>query len=150
MGTEKIADKIVIRLMKIEDMGSIIEIDQKLTGTQRTVDQADLITADLGEPHNLSYVAELADKVIGFILARQVYVGEPAAETCAVQIIGVDPGFGRQGVASKLLASLVDECRARKIQSMRVIVSNRDSKMEGFFKHSGFKQAPLKVYNKSL
>lgn len=136
--------------MKTEDMGFIIEIDQKLTGIQRAIGHTDIITADLGEAFNLSLVAEFNGKVIGFIIARHVYVGEPAVDTCAIQIIGVDPDFGRQGVATKLLAGTMEMCKSKKIHSIRVMVSDRDSKMEGFFKHSGFSQAPIKVYSKVL
>jgi ribosomal protein S18 acetylase RimI-like enzyme len=150
MGNEKIVDKVNIRPMVAEDMGFIIDIDQKLTGVQRAIDHTDIVTTDLGEAHDLSFVVELNGTVIGFILARQVYVGEPAVETCAIQIIGVDPAYGRQGIATKLVDYLVQRCNSKKIRSIRVTVSNKDSKMEGFFKHIGFKQAPVKVYNKVL
>ena len=150
MGTEKIVDNVKIRPMIAEDLGFIIDIDQKLTGVQRALGHTDIVTAELGEPYDLSFVAELNSKVIGFILARQVYVGEPAVETCSIQIIGIDPDYGRQGIASKLLNFLMQHCNSKKIHSVRVMVSNRDSKMEGFFKHVGFKQAPVKVYNKIL
>ncbi len=150
MGTEKIAEKVEIRPMQAQDLGFIIDIDQKLTGIQRTSDQTEIILADLGDPNSMSLVAELDQKGVGFAIARKVNIGEPVTETCAIEIIGVDPAYGRRGVATRLLDSLIQRCNSKNISSVRVVVSNRDSKMEGFFKHSGFKQAPLKVYSKVL
>ena len=150
MGNQKISGKIEVRQMKADDITFIIDIDQKLTGIQRVLAQAEIVTADLGETNDLSLVAELDNRVIGFIIARQVYLGEPVVKTCAIQIIGVDPDYWRQRVGTKLLNSLSQRCNSMKIHTIRVVVSDKDSKMEGFFKDAGFKQAPLKVYNKVI
>jgi len=150
MGGKKPLDSLTIRPMVPGDIGHVIDIDQKLTGSQRTADQAEIITSDIGGQYDLSLIAEMDSRVIGFMVAHLVYVGEPVAETASIRIIGVDPDYGRHGIASKLVNALFEICKSRGINSIRVMVSDRDSKLEGFFKHSGFKPARLKVYSKSL
>jgi predicted N-acetyltransferase YhbS len=150
MSTVKTKEKVAIRSMNPEDISSIIDIDQKLTGVQRALDHIDIITGDMGGSLDLSFVAEVDSQVIGFVLARQVYVGEPVMPAGVIRIIGVDPEYRKQGIATRLVNAVVDLCTLKGIKAVRVIVGEKDSRIEGFFKHLGFGMAKLKVYNKSL
>jgi ribosomal protein S18 acetylase RimI-like enzyme len=150
MGGKKPLDNLSIRPMVPADISYVIDIDERLSGLQRTADQAEVITSDIGGEYDLSLVAEYNSNVIGFLIARQVYVGEPVMETTSIRIIGVDPDYSRHGVATKLVDALMELCRSKGISAVRVMVSERDSKLEDFFKHSGFKPARLMVYSKTV
>lgn len=139
-----------IRPMEPGDIGAISEIDRKLTGIVRAVTHANLITRELGETLDLSFVAEVSDQVAGFLLARHAYVGEPVIEAGLIQGMGVDPEYSRYGVATKLVNSLLDRCRSNGPRTVRVILSERNSQMEGFFSYMGFRRAQLIVYDKIL
>ena len=132
------------------DIGGIIDIDQRLTGEQRTANQAEIITSGTGGIHDLSFIAEADNKIAGFLIARAVYIGEPVIETAAIQFIGVDPVYAGHGIASKLVNALVEGSKAKGIKAIRVMVGDRDSKLEGFYKHMGFSPAKLKVYSKNV
>ncbi len=142
--------KVKIRPMEPGDIGVIFEIDRRLTGIERAITHADLITQDLGGTLDLSFVAEVGNQVVGFLLARHAYVGEPVVEAGLIQGLGIDPDYSRQGIATKLVNSLLDRCRSKGPKTVRVVLSERDSRMEGFFSYMGFRRAQLIVYDKIL
>ena len=99
---------------------------------------------------DLSFVAEVSGQVIGFILARQAYVGEPVAEVGLIQIPGVDPDYWRQGIGTKLVNALLERCRSKRLKTVRMMVNERDSQLQGFFASMGFRRGQLIDYTKTL
>jgi len=142
--------RIRIRPMEHEDIDSVLAIDRKITGVRRAVTYTDLITGDLGGVLALSVVAEVNGQVAGFILARRAYVGEPVTEAGLIQILGVDPDYWRQGIATKLVNALLDTCRSKKLSAVRIIINERDSQLQGLFEHLGFRRGELIDYTKTL
>jgi ribosomal protein S18 acetylase RimI-like enzyme len=136
--------------MEPEDIDSVLAIDRKITGVRRAVTYTELITGDLGGVLGLSLVAEVNGQVAGFILARRAYVGEPANEVGLIQILGVDPDYQRQGIATKLISVLLDACRSRKLNAVRIMINERDSQLQGLFQHLGFRRGKLIDYTKTL
>ena len=55
-----------------------------------------MVAADPGGALDLSFVAEVDGKVIGFILARLTYVGVPFIELAVIQGVAIDPDYQRQ------------------------------------------------------
>ena len=147
---QKIQDKVTIRPMEPEDISMILEIDQKLSGAQRAVTYKDLITGDLGGDLDLSFVAETGGQVIGFILARHAYIGEPVVEVGLIQILGVDPSYKRLGIATKLANAMVERCQSKGLKWVRMMVNERDSQLQGFFVYMGFRRGQLVDYMKAL
>jgi len=109
-----------------------------------------LITGDLGGVLGLSLVAEVDGQVAGFILARRAYVGEPVVEAGLIQILGVDPDYWRQGIATKLVNALLDICKSKKLDAVRIMVNERDRQLQGLFEHLGFRRGKLIDYTKAL
>jgi len=147
---ERRETKVRIRPMEPEDIDSVLAIDRKITGVRRAVTYTDLITGDLGGVLDLSFVAEVNGQVAGFILARRVYVGEPVTEVGLIQILGVDPDFWRQSIATRLVKALLETCRAKKLSAVRIMVNERDSQLRGLFVHLGFTRGKLIDYTKTL
>jgi len=142
--------RVRIRPMEHEDIDSVLAIDRKITGVRRAVTYTDLITGDLGGVLALSVVAEVNGQVAGFILARRAYVGEPVTEAGLIQILGVDPDYQRQGIATKLVNALLDTCRSKKLSAVRIIIDERDSQLQGLFEHLDFRRGELIDYTKTL
>jgi ribosomal protein S18 acetylase RimI-like enzyme len=136
--------------MEPEDIDSVLAIDSKITGVRRAVTYTDLITGDLGGVLGLSLVAEVNGQVAGFILARRVYVWEPVNEVGLIQILGVDPDYWRQGIATKLVKALLDTCQSKKLSAVRIMINERDSQLQGLFEHLGFRRGRLIDYTKTL
>jgi predicted N-acetyltransferase YhbS len=62
----------------------------------------------------MSFVAEVDNQFVGFVMAYLTYVREQVSEACIIQIFGVDPKYQRQGIATKLVQALLDKCRSKK------------------------------------
>jgi ribosomal protein S18 acetylase RimI-like enzyme len=136
--------------MADEDVDSVLAIDRKITGVRRAVTYTEMITGDLGGVLALSLVAEVDGEVKGFILARRVYGGEPPTEVGLIQILGVDPGYQRRGIASKMVNAFLNACRVKKLNAVRIMINERDSQLQGLFEHLGFRRGELIDYTKSL
>lgn len=142
--------KVSIRPMEPEDIHGILEVDRKISGVQRALTYRDLVREALGGEMDVSFVAEVDDQFVGFILAYLTYVREQVSEACVIQILGVDPDHGRQGIATKLIQAQLDQCRKKGIKQVRVMVEERDNPLQNFFKHVGFDRSRFLVYSKSL
>ncbi len=136
--------------MEAFDIDAIFEIDKSLTGVERAITHTELITEDLGGVLDLSLVFEISGKVAGFILARHAYVGEPVVEVGLIQGIGVHPLYQRQGIATRLAKALTERSMSKGIKTLRIILSERDSRLEGFFTRMGFRRVELIVCDKKL
>jgi ribosomal protein S18 acetylase RimI-like enzyme len=139
-----------IRGMEHEDIESVLAIDRKISGVRRAVTYTDLITGDLGKVLDLSFVAEVRGQVAGFILARHAVVGEPLVEVGLIQVMGVDPDYWRRGIASRLVKALLERCQSKGLKTVRVMVNERDSQLQGFFQRIGFHRGQLIDYAKTL
>jgi predicted N-acetyltransferase YhbS len=143
-------EKPTIRPMEPKDIGGIIAIDQLLTGDERATALSNLVTEDLMAAVDLSSVADINGQIVGFILARHAYIGEPVVDAGLIQGLGVHPLYQRQGIATKLTNALTNRSRSKGIKTLRVMLGERDSRMKDFFTHANFRLAPLKVYDKIL
>jgi len=137
--------------MEPEDIAGVLDVDRNISGAQRAITYTDLITGDLGGVLDLSFVAEVSGQIAGFVLARHAYIGEPVVEVGLIQILGVAPTYWRQGIATKLVDALLERCKSRGLKTVRIMVNERDSQLQGFFEqHMGFRRGQLIDYSKSL
>ena len=141
--------KIIIRSMEPEDISGVLEVDRKISGVQRAITYTGLVTGDLGGVLDLSFVAEVSGRVTGFILARRAYVGEPVTEVGLIQILGVDPDYWRHSIATKLANALLERCRSVGLKTVRIMVNESDSQLQGFFAQMGFRRGQLIDYSKT-
>lgn len=142
--------EVKIRPMEPEDIHGILEVDRKISGVQRAITYRDLVREVLGGEVDVSFVAEIDNQFVGFVLAYLTYVREELSEACVIQIFGVDPAYQKQGIASKLIQALMEKCRAKKIKLIRVMLDERDGDLQGFFKRLGFDRGRHVDYSKSL
>ena len=147
---EKKESKIRVRPMEPADIDSVLAIDRKITGVRRAATYTDLLIGDLGKIPDLSFVAEVNGEVQGFLLARRAYFGEPFTEVGLIQILGVDPDYWRQGIASQLINALVETSQSKKLNAVRIMVDESDNQLQALFSHMGFKRGKLMDYTKAL
>ncbi len=130
--------EVKIRPMEPEDITGILEIDRKISGVKRAITYRDLVREALGGQMDVSFVAEIGDQMVGFLLAYLTYVREQVTEACVIQIFGVDPQHQGKGIATKLIQKQLEECRSKGIKLVRVMVEERDDQLQKFFKGLGF------------
>lgn len=143
-------NQVRVRPMEPADIDSVLAIDRKITGVRRAATYTDLLIGDLGKIPDLSFVAEVNGEVQGFLLARRAYFGEPFTEVGLIQILGVDPQYQRQGIASQLVNALVETSRAKNLNAVRIMVDEHDNQLKALFSHTGFKRGKLIDYTKTL
>ncbi len=142
--------EVKIRPMEPEDINGILEVDRKISGMDRAVTYRDLVRKGLGGEVDMSFVAEVNNQLVGFILAYLTYVREELSEACVIQIFGVDPIYRKQGVATRLIQALMERCGGKKIKLIRVMLAERDGDLQGFFKRLGFERGRYIEYSKGL
>ena len=139
-----------IRPMEPEDISGILEVDRKTSGKAKALTYRDLVREALGGQIDMSFVAEVDNQFVGFVMAYLTYVREQVSEACVIQIFGVDPAYQKQGVASKLIQALLDKCRSKKIKLIRVMIDERDNELQGFLKRLGFDRGRYIDYSKTV
>jgi len=139
-----------IRRVARSDIDTVLAIDRKISGEQGLVTYRDMVTADLGGPLDLSFVAEANGQVVGFIWCRLAYVGIPIIEVALTHMMVVDPDYQGQGIAGKLVNALLDYCQAEEIETVRMVVGERNTRLQHFFERLGFHRSALINYTKTF
>jgi predicted N-acetyltransferase YhbS len=144
-------DKLIIRVMKEEDMDAIVDIDARVLGQRRPDYYERKCALALDDARQLvtSLVAEQDDRVVGFIMGN-VYLGEfGIPETMAsLDTIGVHPDYQGQGLAIELMKEFVTNLRKAGVERIYTLVNWNDWELLRFFEKSGF--VPAKVVNLEL
>jgi ribosomal protein S18 acetylase RimI-like enzyme len=148
--TERGESKIRVRPMEPIDIDSVLAIDSKITGVRRAATYTDLIIGDLGKIPDLSFVAEVDGEVQGFLLARRAYFGEPFDEVGMIHILGVEPDYQRQGIATKMVDALMEACQEKKLNAVRIMIDKSDDQLSSLFERLGFRRGTLVYYTKKF
>ncbi|MCD6261478.1 MAG: GNAT family N-acetyltransferase [Deltaproteobacteria bacterium] len=129
----------VIRTVNPDDFVRISEIDEKIIGQSREdywKFRAEMIQK---EPPTASLVAEMDNKVVGFIIGeigRWEY-GTPG-NIGWIDTIGVDPDYQRRGIGQILFREMTDKLKKAGIESMYTFVNWREWRLLRFFESIGF------------
>lgn len=139
--------KPMVRLMKPQDLDSIVDIDAKVFGQRRAEYYKRKMELALDRTQlNLSLTAEIDGKVAGFIMGL-IFFGEFGIPetTASLDTLGVDPGLQRQGVGRELMEQFKSNLKALRVESLYTLVDWNDWDLLRFFEASGFVPA-RKVY----
>jgi GNAT superfamily N-acetyltransferase len=135
--------EITIRRMHEEDIPTIVEIDRKVVGQDRTPTWPQQASSHFRTYYPpLSYVAEVGGKVVGFILG-DIRGAEYALPLSGwIDIMGVDPEHHGQGIGHRLIETFMHGCRSRGIKA-RAIVQEGDTRLQDFLHQMGFHRGEL-------
>ena len=123
------------RLMKDGDVPTV------LSSTWAEIPEKGMISAQRGGPLDASFVAEVGSRLVGFVLARIIYVGRPMVGVCQLHLIAVRPEYQGRGIGSMLLDSLHGYCKEQGIHTIRALVDRDDSRLIEYFGRLGFHQS---------
>ena len=134
----------VIRTMVPSDLDRIVEIDLKVLGKPRP--EYWEMKFELMEKRSqiASLVAELDEKVIGFIIggASRWEYGVPE-NIGWIDTIGVDPDYQRKGMAKILFTEMANNLKKVGVDTMYTFVTRRDWKLLKFFNSIGFQKGDM-------
>ncbi|HXZ22216.1 MAG TPA: GNAT family N-acetyltransferase [Pseudolabrys sp.] len=133
-------DRIPVRSMKESDLRTLVAIDRRITGRDRTAYFRRKLTEALTESDvRVSLVAELDAVPVGFIMARVDLGDFGRVETTAViDTIGVDPDYQNKGVGRALISQLLANLSTLRVENVRTEVDWQDHDLLAYLDHSGF------------
>jgi ribosomal protein S18 acetylase RimI-like enzyme len=102
------------------------------------IDNKAMVAAQIGGRHDLSFIASFEGHLIGFILARIVYLGIPIKEICVIHALAIEPKYQGKGIGTLLINKLKGACESRGIPTIRAFVSKDDHKLMDYFEGLGF------------
>ncbi|MCB1032504.1 MAG: GNAT family N-acetyltransferase [Acidobacteria bacterium] len=143
--------EIQIRSLSELDIGDIVEIDEKLSGTYRPDTWETRVGYYLRRDPEVSVVAQDGDKVVGFMLG-EVRSGEFGLDEPAgwVEVLGVDPDCQGKSIGRRLGEAMLSRMKERGAATVRTLVEEPMEDLGRFFVSLGFSPAPLVPYMKKL
>lgn len=138
-----------IRLMKSDDFGAVVGIDEKVLKASRPGYYEMKFEKLFGSKDYLpvSLVAEKEDgTVVGFVMG-ELYLGEYGIfqDAATLDTIGVDPSYQHQGIGELLINEFMDHLKRVGVQKVCTLVDWNDSKLIHFFSANQF--SPSKTIN---
>ncbi len=133
-------DRVLIRSLREEDLDTVVRLDQKLSGRDRTGYYRSKFQEMLVESGiRVSLVAQKKDLVAGFIMARVDYgeFGKPI-QTAVIDTIGVHPAEKATGVGRALLAQLLINLSILQVESLHTQVQWDQAELHKFLQGCSF------------
>jgi len=138
-------DKLLIRVMEKQDLDFIVNIDTKVLGeTRRDYWVAKIVKQAESRPHDASLVAEIDEKVIGFILG-EVSGWEVKVPTNigGIDTIGIDSDYKNRGIAKELAGTCVQNLKKYGVDTIYTLVNWNDWDLLQFFHAMGFSRGDM-------
>ena len=146
------AKNVYVRSLDKSDLASIVNIEERVTGiARRDYWEKRIEISEAIRPHWASLVAELDNRVVGFILGRagELEFGLPGT-VAWIEIIGVDPVYRRQGIARCLLERFTASAEDHGVKTIFTLVDNDKPEMKQFFNRLGFAQGKMLHFQKEI
>lgn len=145
-------DRVAIRSLQEADLATVVRIDRKLSGQDRSAYYRGKFQEMLVESGiRVSLVAERKDLVAGFIMARLDYgeFGQPV-QTAVIDTLGVHPGEAGSGVGRALLSQLVNLLSTLQVESLRTQIQWQQHGLHSFLQGCGFVPSQRLVLSKRI
>lgn len=144
------ADKLLIRKIELEDADQISEIQTSITDTTAKIDFRRIIEQQLQRDEDISYVAEIDERVVGFIISSFVYGGFGLEKSGWITNFGVHPDFMAKGIGKALARELFKVYKEKGIKNIFSSVPWDSVDILSFFKTLGFDRSSLINLRKDL
>jgi ribosomal protein S18 acetylase RimI-like enzyme len=136
--------KVSLKSLSSSHVEGIVEIDRRILGKRRqSFWKKKIIAVESNDPPT-GIVAELDDKIIGFILGEVSgwEFGVPASVGW-IDTIGVDPEYQKRGVAKALMGELIKNFRSAGVKNIYTLVNWSDWDLLQFFRQVGFTRGDM-------
>jgi ribosomal protein S18 acetylase RimI-like enzyme len=137
-------EDVKIRSLRKEDLGAIVAIDAKVLGENRKDYWEKKLELINDKSSQVSLVAEVEGKVLGFILGDISGWEFGVPDTIGwIDTIGVDPAHQKKGLASALAQELIQRLKAIGVRTIYTLVSWSDWDLLQFFHAMGFTRGDM-------
>ena len=147
----KVATGTRIRPLDELDIGSIVRIDERITGIYRPEVWEQRAGYYLRRDPDASQVAEVDGKVVGFMLG-EIRAGEFGLEEPSgwIERFGIDPDQRGKDLGKQMFAAMCRHFKERGAGVVRTLVDKKETGVTGFLDALGFKPSPLQALEINL
>jgi ribosomal protein S18 acetylase RimI-like enzyme len=141
---------VYIRNLEKNDVAAIVAIEERVTGVaRRGYWEKRIEISEAIRPHWASLVAELDNRVVGFLLGRagELEFGLPGT-VAWIEIIGVDPAYRHRGIARALLEQFTSSAEDHGVKTIFTLVGREQPEIKNFFNRLGFAQGEMLHFQK--
>jgi ribosomal protein S18 acetylase RimI-like enzyme len=141
-----------VRSMEKADLPAIVDMEERQTGVARPhYWEKRIEISEAIRPHWASLVAEIDNRVVGFILGRagELEFGLPGT-VAWIEMIGVDPAYRRRGVAQVLVERFTESAEDHGIRTVFTLITSNQTEMQHFFSRMGFVHGKMLHYQKEI
>jgi ribosomal protein S18 acetylase RimI-like enzyme len=126
------------------DIGSIVRIDERITGQYRPDFWEHRVMYYLRRDPESSRVAEVEGKVVGFMLG-DVRAGEFGLEEPSgwIERFGIDPDYRGRELGKRMFDAIVGHFREAGASTVRTLADAQEDGVVGFLKAMGFGPSKL-------
>ena len=143
--------KVSIRRMIRSDIHEVLALDRIIRGSGRDViSYEDLASANPGTPPDLSFVAEVDGKIVGFSINRSVYLMVPLTEVCITHAMLIHPDYRGRGIGRKLIQALLDCCQAEGVGTLRALVPEDNKELQSLLERQGFQRSHIVNFDRTI
>jgi predicted N-acetyltransferase YhbS len=137
-------ENLIIRPLRKEDLKAIVEIDEKVLGENRKDYWGKKLKLMDNKSSQVSLVAEVEGKVVGFILGEVSGWEFGVPETIGwIDTIGIDPVFQKRKLATALAHELIKRLKVFGVKTIYTLVSWDDWDLLQFFHAMGFTRGDM-------
>jgi ribosomal protein S18 acetylase RimI-like enzyme len=144
--------EIYVRNLEKHDVPTIVNIEERQTGVARpNYWEKRIEISEAIRPHWASLVAEIDNRVVGFVLGRagELEFGLPGT-VAWIEMIGVDPAFRHRGVARALVEQFAESAEDHGIRTIFTLITSNQTEIQQFFSSLGFIQGKMLHYQKEI
>jgi len=142
--------KVSVRSMIRSDIHEVLALNRIIQGSSRDViSYEDLASANPGTPPDLSLVAEVEGRIVGFAINRSMYLMVPLTEVCIIHAIFVHPDYQERGIGRKLVQALLYHCQTQDICTVRALIPKDNKVVQDLFERQGFQHSSIINFDKT-
>jgi GNAT superfamily N-acetyltransferase len=144
--------EVSLRKLDKNDLHTIVDIEERVSGIARPNYWAKRIElSEATQPHWASIVAEIENRVVGFLVGGSSEVEFGLLEPVAwIHIVGIDPVYQAQGVGRALIEEFTAWADYHGVKTIFTLIDNTNTEMEDFFNRVGFVPGKMLHFQKVI
>ena len=147
---DNLPENFLVRSIKIEDADDIGRIQASITKSPAKIDFRQVIEEQIQSDKDASFVAEVDNRIVGFMISYIVYGGFGLEKSAWIATLGVDPQFMGQGIGKRLAKEILRACRDMGIKHVFTSVRWDSVDLLSFFKTLDFDRSNFINLRKEL
>lgn len=128
----------IIRRLNENDADDINRILKSITKDPVVLDYKPIIKEEVKKRDEISFVAELDGKGVGFIVTYILYGGFGLEKSAWIGLFGVEPKYMGSGIGKRMAKAVFDELTKMDIKNIFTSVRWDSVDLLSFFKSLGF------------